>query len=352
MSNTPHDALFKATFSQVEHAAAALRAILPPALAARINFGTLALVPGSFIDQRLASSHSDLLFSAKLSGRTVLIHVLFEHQSSDDPLMPFRLLRYMVRIWDAHVAAHPDARRLPAIVPVVLHHSKAGWQGSVAFEDLLDLDPDALAVLAEVVPRFRFVLDDISAETDEALKARAMTALGRLVLWCFRHARRPEELVRRLAGWLDVVREAQRAPNGRAALAFIWQYILTISEPQRPEELLQQLLQAAGPEIEEEIVSIADYLEEKGRLKGLDEGHLKGLDEGHLKGLDEGRLKGLDEGRLEGQRRMLLKLLGIRFGALPESAVARIQAADAQQIDRWTERVLSAATLGEVLAEA
>jgi hypothetical protein len=167
------------------------------------------------------------------------------------------------------------------------------------------------------------VLDDISAETDEALKARAMTALGRLVLWCLRHARKPEELVRRLAGWRDVVREVRRAPNGGAALALIWRYILTISNPSQPETLLGQLLHAAGPEVEEEIVSVADYLEEKGRLQG----------------------------RLEGQRSTLLKQLGIRFGALPDAMVARIQAAGVQQLDRWTERVLTAATPGDALSE-
>jgi predicted transposase YdaD len=331
MSRTPHDALFKATFSQVEHAAAALRSVLPPALAVRIDFGSLALCPGSFIDEKLADSHSDLLFSALLARSPLLIYVLYEHQSTPEALMAFRLLRYMLRIWDAHLAEHPGARRLPAILPVVLHHSETGWQGSVAFEDLLDLDPEALADIAEHVPRFRFVLDDISAEPDEAIRTRAMTALGRLVLWCFRHARQPRELVGRLSGWLDVVREVRQAPSGRAALGLVWRYILMVSGPRRPEELLRKLLAAAGPEAEEEIVSVADWLEERGRLKGLDQGRL--------------------EGRLEGQRSTLLKLLRVRFGALPEAEVARVHAADAEQLERWTERVVTAATLAEVLGE-
>ncbi|MGK3968977.1 DUF4351 domain-containing protein [Sorangium sp. So ce118] len=37
MTPTPHDALFKATFSQPEHAAAALREVLSAAVAARIG---------------------------------------------------------------------------------------------------------------------------------------------------------------------------------------------------------------------------------------------------------------------------------------------------------------------------
>jgi hypothetical protein len=94
---------------------------------------------------------------------------------------------------------------------------------------------------------------------------------------------------------------------------------LTISDPPRPEKLLEQLLQAAGSEVQEEIVSVADYLEEKGRL--------------------------------EGQRSTLLTLLGIRFGTLPEAMVARIQAAGKQELDRLTERVLSAATPADALSE-
>lgn len=335
MSRTPHDALFKVAFSQTEHAAAALRSVLPREVAARIDFRSLKLCPGSYIDEKLADSHSDLLFSATLARRSLLIYVLYEHQSTSEPLMAFRLLRYMVRIWDAHLAEHPGARRLPAILPVVLHHSETGWQGSVAFEDLLDLDPDALAAIAEHVPRFRFVLDDISAAPDEALHARPMTALGRLVLWCFRHARQPGELVKRISSWLDVVREVGRAPGGEDALEKFWRYVLLVNDSPNPEEFLERLLAAAGPEAQEEIVSVADWLEQRGRLKGLDEG------------LREGR----QEGRLEANRSTLLKLLRLRFGAVPEADVARISAAGAEQLELWTERVITAASLAEVLGE-
>ncbi|KYF63223.1 hypothetical protein BE11_46980 [Sorangium cellulosum] len=50
---------------------------------------------------------------------------LFEHQSTTHPLMAFRLLEYMVRIWKGHLERHPRSTRLPAILPVVLHHSAA-----------------------------------------------------------------------------------------------------------------------------------------------------------------------------------------------------------------------------------
>ncbi|WP_437669072.1 Rpn family recombination-promoting nuclease/putative transposase [Sorangium sp. So ce131] len=325
MTSTPHDALFKSTFCHPEHAAAALRQVFSAPLAARIHFASLTLQPGSFIDQELAESHSDLLFTATLEETSVFLYVLFEHQSTTDPLMAFRLLGYMVRIWQAYLKRHPKETRLPAILPVVLHHSETGWTGAVAFQELLDVPPGTLALMAEHVPQFRFVLDDVSAEPDEALRARAMTALGRLVLWCFRHARDPEQLVARLSEWDEVVQEVRRAPDGRAALALVWRYILTIADPPQPEELMQRLLVAAGPEAKEEIVTIADYLREQGRLAGE------------------------REGRLEGQRSTLLKLLRLRFSDLPEPIAARVLAADAAQIERWTERVLTAPTLDDVL---
>src|SRR5262249_34875798 len=152
-------------------------------------FTTLSLCAGSFVDEALKERHTDLLFTVRIEGRTGLVYVLYEHQSRVDALMAFRILRYLVRVWEAWLKEHEEAKRLPAIVPVVLHHSETGWTGATAFEQLLDLEAEALAELGVYVPRFAFLLDDISHESDEALRARSMTALGRLVLYCLRNAR-------------------------------------------------------------------------------------------------------------------------------------------------------------------
>src|SRR4029077_10488501 len=104
------------------------------------------------------------------------------------------------------------------------------------------------AAVAPHIPRFRFVLEDISHETDEALRARAMTALARLSLWCLRHAREPRELVDRLGAWMDLVREVRRAQHGAAALVLIMRYIFATNEPDKPDELLEKLLATVGEE--------------------------------------------------------------------------------------------------------
>jgi predicted transposase/invertase (TIGR01784 family) len=81
--------------------------VLPSNLTARLDLARLAPVPASFIDESLKWRHSDLLFTAPLDGRDAFVYVQVEHQSSDDPLMAYRLLRYVTRIWDRYLRERP-----------------------------------------------------------------------------------------------------------------------------------------------------------------------------------------------------------------------------------------------------
>jgi predicted transposase YdaD len=82
-----------------------LRAILPSALTERLCWDSLTREPVSFVDARLRWLHGDLLFSARLLGtdEEVLIYLLVEHQSTPHPLMAFRVLRYVTRVWDDYL---------------------------------------------------------------------------------------------------------------------------------------------------------------------------------------------------------------------------------------------------------
>lgn len=317
---TPHDSLFKATFSHPEHAVGELRHLLrKTTLAARIDWSTLRLCGGSFVDPTLRGRHSDLLFTARCGAKDIYIYLLLEHQSSDDPLMAYRLLVYMVRIWERHVREHPATTRLPAIVPMVVHHSKEGWTSPTTFAELLDLEPEALAAIGAHIPNFRFLLDDLHAASDASLRARAMSALGRLSLFCLRHASEPDRMVQRFARWLDLLREIRNAPGGAEALELVWRYVFTVSAPVNPEDLVDRLLLVVGKESREEIVTAAEQLMERGRESAW--------------------------------REALLELLCARFGVVPESAAARVRTAAPAQIKQWLVRTVTAPTLAEVLGQ-
>ena len=149
MAHTPHDALFKFAFSKAEHAIGELRSVLPPALVVQIDWDSLDLRPGSLIDTALEQTHSDVVWSLQLGGRSAFLYVLLEHQSTVDALMPFRLLKYMVGLWDGWLAEHPDAKTLPVIVPIVVHHSDSGWTAATAFEQLFDMTESVRIALGE-----------------------------------------------------------------------------------------------------------------------------------------------------------------------------------------------------------
>jgi hypothetical protein len=54
----------------------------------------------------------------------------------------------------------------------------------------------------------------------------------------------------------------------------------------------------------------------------------------------------------QGERKVLLRQLRRRFGAEVDGEMERrVAAAPAEQVEVWTERVLSAATLAELLAD-
>ncbi|MEM9463652.1 MAG: hypothetical protein AAGF11_56465, partial [Myxococcota bacterium] len=80
------------------------------------------------------------------------------------------------------------------------------------------------------------------------------------------------------------------------------------------------------------------------------EGVLEGLSEGMLEGLLEGERKGLLEGERKGLLELLLELLEQRFGPLPPTTRAEIDAAASEQLRAWARRVLTANNLEEVLA--
>src|SRR5262249_5265440 len=148
---------------------------------------------------------------------------------------------YLVRIWEAWRRENPGATRLPPIVPVVVHHSEGGggWSEAVAFDELLEVEGELLAALRPHLPLFTFVLDDLSVARDDELRARAMSALGRVALFCLKRARGSDDMARELERWRDLLAEIVRAPNGVAALAAILSYILEASST--PRERLEGL---------------------------------------------------------------------------------------------------------------
>lgn len=325
---SPHDRFFRLVFSRPEHAAGELQMVLPAGLSARIDWASLQLIPGTFIDPQLSELRTDLLFSATMDSRDIRLYLLLEHQSTVDPRMPFRLLEYMVRIWAAYERSNPSAQRLPAILPCVVYANDAAWVAPVAFVDLLDIGPEALEHFRPYLPSFTFLLDELTPKRDEDLRQRAMTALGQLALHFLRLARPKADLTQDLQAWTQALLAVLESPNGVEALGAVLRYVLEVSET--PLENVHQFARSLGPRAEEAFMTGEQILLERGRA--------------------EGEAKGRAEGEAKGRAALLLRLLEKKFGPIPANVNVLVEDAPIEQLDRWAEGLLSANSLPELFS--
>lgn len=319
---SPHDALFRRVLGEPANAASQLRAVLPATLVARLELEKLALVSGSFVDEELRSRYSDLLFSAPLDGHDAFVYVLVEHQSRTDPVMPFRMLEYVVRIWRRHLQQRRDgaAPRLPVVIPLVVHQNRRPWTGPTEVSELIDLPPGNSEAMGDFLPRFQFLLDDLARVDEQALRARPLTPLARMALVLLKIATGNQRLAEDLAGWVDDLHAVLERPGGVEDFIALVTYIENVGEA--PADELHDLFARLGPQAKEAYVTTADMLRAEGRV----------------------------EGRVEGRADVLVRLLITKFGPLTQDILDTVHAADAEQIETWAVRVLTAATLDEVLA--
>lgn len=315
--------MFRLVLGDPENAASQLSAVLPPGLVARMDLDRLALAPGSFVDTSLRWRHTDLLFTAPLDGRDALVYVLVEHQSSDDPLMAFRMLRYVVRIWDRYLDQnkHTKLARLPAVIPLVVYHQHDGcrWSSPTELTDLIDLDSTTVETMGEYLPRFRFLLDDLASIDEQALRARPVTPLVRLTLVLLKIATGSTQLAKELREWADDLLAVRRGPGGFDYFVALVTYIQRVGET--PADELLDLFASLGPDVKEAYMTTAEQLRAEGEAKG----------------------------RTQGRVDALVQQLTLKFGPLDAAVLDTVYTATSDQLEAWTARVLTADTLDEVL---
>ena len=155
----PNDAYFKAVFSDLRLARPFFKRRLPQELSTQMDWSTLALKPGSYVKRSLQQSQSDLLFSVRMGEQSVLLYLLFEHQTTVDPTMRLRLLGYMLEILQTHQREH--GLPLPAVLPLVLNQGPERWTVSTCFEDAFAL-PETAVGLLRYLPKFEHALIDLT----------------------------------------------------------------------------------------------------------------------------------------------------------------------------------------------
>ncbi|WP_279027980.1 Rpn family recombination-promoting nuclease/putative transposase [Gibbsiella quercinecans] len=277
-SPTPHDLAFKQFLTHPDTARDFMQLHLPAELQAVCDFSTLKLESGSFVEENLRPYFSDILYSLKTTaGDDGYIHVLIEHQSSPDKHMAFRLLRYAVAAMQRHLDA--GHQQLPLVIPVLFY---TGRRSPYPYSTRW-LDEFATPALAESLYSGSFPLVDVTViPDDEIMGHRSMAALT--LLQKHIHRRDLADLLDNLATLL-----LTEHMTGQQLVSLI-NYLVQAGETSDAEAFVRELAKRV-PQHEDELMTIAQQLEQKGIEKGIEQGIQLGEQRGIVKGEREATLK-------------------------------------------------------------
>ncbi|WP_218813364.1 Rpn family recombination-promoting nuclease/putative transposase [Rickettsiella endosymbiont of Dermanyssus gallinae] len=133
---TPHDAIFRKFFSDIEIANSFFEAYLPEKIKKKCDFSTLKIEPGSFVDDDLSQHHSDILYSLKVAGHKGYVYINVEHQSTPKELMPIRMFRYKLGIIKQHL--DQGHKKAPAVIPILFYHGRSPYPYSLKLIDCFE----------------------------------------------------------------------------------------------------------------------------------------------------------------------------------------------------------------------
>ena len=286
---------------------------------------------------------------------------LFEFQSSVDPGMVLRTLRYSEA---AHTVLHTHERQrnpddtMPLVLSFVVYTGTRPWTAETTLAGLAGREEPSPVVA-------RAVAGLATTHGYGLLDLRSALAQGLL----------PRESV---LGWVAALEEDPwtNFPAVHGRMAEQWAGPDYLAERQAfadwtderlrmvgvPEEARQDIVeQIIQPKEEEEMgQTYAEWAEghrqrglEQGLEQGLQQGREQGLERGREQGREQGLERGLEQGRAEGRAIMLLRLASRRFGAQTARRLeARVRSMSAEQLARVGDAVVECDTADEFLAVA
>jgi hypothetical protein len=350
-----HDRMIKRVFGRKQAFAVVLRRVLPRELLDRLDLRTLRKRSTELTTEQLRGRISDLCFTAELvdAERRWPVSFPLEHYSTLAGRLPLRAVACATELWHEHLAAHPNAKTFPLVVPIVLTQPRAR-NTPTRMSAILDVPPGLREVFPSPIEATVYA-DDLSGSVLDDPHADPVTLARVELARAFLHAHgnpaslTPQRLAE-LAPLFDVLL-SQREPLASQDVRVLLTYVLrTFPEGSPVRALVGNAIRGRTRAM---FVSIADSLVAKGRKAGLAAGRKAGLAAGRKAGLAAGRKEGLTQGeakgRLAGLVRAVLEVLERRFASVPRVVRRRVSSSrDEQQLLRWLDRAVTAPSMAEV----
>jgi len=279
----PHDAVFKAFFSDAKIARNYLLHYTPETIHGQIDFGVFQRIDTAFVSGRFGISFSDVLYEARLaSGASARMLFLFEHKSYL-PSLPvhLQLLDYLLQIWEDDLK---NNRPLAFIIPIVVYHGVYAWKQK-AFSSYFSGLPEDWAAF---IPNFHYVLTDLSRIPPQEIEEKVETEYLKNLFLALKFARNGRFALKEWPNILTFGKPFYRNNREGILLQTLTLYVLNIYNMKEAQvkELSRQLPQAERDWIDAIPEIFGKKWKEEGLRKGYEEGKEKGLKEGMEKGME------------------------------------------------------------------
>jgi predicted transposase/invertase (TIGR01784 family) len=251
----PHDHAFRSAMANKQVATEFFQSHLPDIVKQTIDFESLYLHPETFVNKELRFTSADVLYEVRIAQQESYIYVLSEHQRNPEPLMPFRVLQYIVAIMEQHRKQHPNENTLPLVVPLVFFNGKNAYPYSADIKDLIAA-PRALIDSVLFQP---FTLIDTHELSDEQIRKYHWAGLFQLL---FKHIDRPE-LLSWLPAYMPLFQQVEKE-GGQEYIIAMMHYLLKASEANDFKNMLNFMKENLTHVIGEKIMTIAEQLRQEG----------------------------------------------------------------------------------------
>ena len=323
-----HDNSYKLLFSHAEMVRDLLLGFVKEEWVRGLDFSTLERVSSSYVSDDIRDRHDDIIWKVRWGRHWLYVYLLLEFQSTIDRYMPVRIMTYIGLLYQDLIRAGQAGAdgRLPPVLPVVLYNGKPRWQFPVEISDLIE---QVSGGLERYRPRLSFLLVDEGSYKEEELKPlkNLVSALFRLEKG--QSAEQLMEVVTSLLHWLATPEQASL----RRAFTVWFNRVLAPSGKGKQTGLKFEEL----TEVKTMLAETVKEWQQQWKKEGIEIGEKKGIEIGR------------EEGRRQGQTSLLIKQLELKFGPLSDKVREKIYAADNETLSVWSERILTAHTLEEVI---
>ncbi len=249
------DKLVKQALANVRVAKDFFEAHLPETLLAQTDLNTLKLQKNSFIDDDYVSSEADVVYAATLAQAPAYFYILCEHQSQPDPQIAFRLLKYTVRLMEYHLKQHPK-NPLPVVYPLVIYSGAAEYHAPRDIYALFGEQSD----LAKSVVFQPYQLIDLARLPDETIKSRILAGV-------FEFALKYQRLRNQAAYFKEFIQLLARlsVPEDADYAHAVVTYVVNYLEADEDQLFVQYAQEQLPSPLREEIMTIAQRIEQRGR---------------------------------------------------------------------------------------